>query len=616
MAQATKSVDALEWSLNLEAKQVEYTIVIPTKGRWRPACEISKEHRLKRDRRPFILVKTLALLASQGIDVSRVVLWTSDEYEQSKYKEALSSDEVWKDVSIEVGVDGIMHQRNYIVRWYPEGKYLVSMDDDLSDILMKRAPGSEKFCPMPQGLLEQLIHHAHSVMTKHRAFIWGLNSTLTNILCTSCDGISTCNGEINGFCYGFINRYDEELLPQLADAIEDAERSVRYFKKDKIVLRYRMFVGSTKCLLNARGLQESFGSGTVKQQAARRKEIEYEAAGKLRDLFPELIKPPASNRRQSLALAVSFRAKGKGGILPTSTDSRLEKAMAAEKYIEQAKAVERKRVREEREAAGLDPLVSKKRRTTEPPLTAAGPAENGTGVQNAAAQSGVVRKLWRGSSRRSISSRTSSESSTRASSREVWSPHIKDVEPPFVLAEELPEEPELEVPVAACELEIDSCLEDTQPAPSSELEQVLAKGTPPAIEAPELEVPQPELEKDINGMEEDNPIGAALKASLYTAAAEQRLIRRESLLLDRTLRMSVGSTVPEDDESDATVPDCDLDTQIDLDEQVVTLMSMGFCEIDVRHAVVDAKGDMASAAVMLASSAEAATKMVDLVELD
>ena len=56
---------------------VDYRLVIPTRGRWRPASEISTERALKRDSRPFILVKTLAFLKRQQIPPRRVSLYLS-----------------------------------------------------------------------------------------------------------------------------------------------------------------------------------------------------------------------------------------------------------------------------------------------------------------------------------------------------------------------------------------------------------------------------------------------------------------------------------------------------------------------------------------------------------
>merc|ERR1719502_2251566 len=94
------------------------------------------------------------------------------------------------------------------------------------------------------------------------------------------DGISTRNGEINGFLYGFINRHDDCLFPQVEDATEDAERSLRYFAKDKVVLRYRMYCCETKCWGYSQGLQALMGDPTTRKEAERR------GAQELHRMFP------------------------------------------------------------------------------------------------------------------------------------------------------------------------------------------------------------------------------------------------------------------------------------------------------------------------------------------
>merc|ERR1719460_1622065 len=72
-------------------------------------------------------------------------------------------------------------------------------------------------------------------------------------------GVSIRNGLVNGFLHGFICRPQcAELYRTLCDAVEDCEFSVRHFAKDGIVLRYRMYAGSTSPYAYAGGLQAKF----------------------------------------------------------------------------------------------------------------------------------------------------------------------------------------------------------------------------------------------------------------------------------------------------------------------------------------------------------------------
>lgn len=320
----------------VSCEAVEYQLVIPTRGRWRSASKISNERALKRETRPFILVKTLALLKRQRIPAHRVILYVSDEEERQRYKEALRLDVFAREIALKVGVPGILEQRNHITRCMEEGAYVVSLDDDLSEICWL-PPGASSLSPLPDGSLEALIFHAHRLMRQNGAYIWGLNPSM-NIRNLWSDGVSCQNGEINGFCYGFLNRHSKTLLPCVSDALEDAERSLRFFKQDKIVLRYRMYTGITKCFQFEEGLQKLFAGTTLQERKEARKAAEREAAERLRRLFPDLLLPP--RQRKSLqTLLLPFRPLGSAP-LPVTTVAALREANSkdAKRKVEQAES--------------------------------------------------------------------------------------------------------------------------------------------------------------------------------------------------------------------------------------------------------------------------------------
>lgn len=300
----------------------EYTIVIPTKGRWRPACQINRcERALKGIEEPFILRKTLHLLDQQQIPIDRVYLFVNEQ-EKELYRTALAKSK-WKNVKIVEGVDGIMEQRNFIIKYFPEGTHIISLDDDVEQILMKTIPNSLQLDPLPPGGLEAIIFDAAERMKMYtKAHLWGLNSTASkNVRNMQVDGISTRNGEVNGFMYGFRNRHLDTLLPRFSNATEDAERSVRYFSVDGIVLRYRMYCCETRCYQNGGGLQTNFGQMDVMDPIARsnqnRKAAEMESARKIHEAFPTLAEAP-KERSQAKTLSVVFKSRG-GPVLPSTT---------------------------------------------------------------------------------------------------------------------------------------------------------------------------------------------------------------------------------------------------------------------------------------------------------
>eukprot|EP00746_Dinoflagellata_sp_MGD_P065384 gnl/MRDRNA2_/MRDRNA2_27250_c0_seq2.p1 gnl/MRDRNA2_/MRDRNA2_27250_c0~~gnl/MRDRNA2_/MRDRNA2_27250_c0_seq2.p1 ORF type:complete len:658 (+),score=130.17 gnl/MRDRNA2_/MRDRNA2_27250_c0_seq2:119-2092(+) len=317
----------------LGGEPIDYRVVIPTRGRWKEARLISSETSLKKVTTPFILVKTLGFLKRQKVDPRRVTLWTADDSEKERYQEVLQMDEYWAGdkVQVCVGVPGIMKQRNHIVEALPVDTYVVSLDDDLANVFWKKDAGvKEPLVPLPDGSLEPLIYHAYAHLKKYKAWIWGLATTAgQNTRTMFIDGVSTRNGEINGFFYGFINRHDPSLLPQVSDATEDAERSLRYFQKDHILLRYRMYCGDTKCFAFQEGLQGLFEAPSLKEKWIQRKSAERCAADKLHEMFPGLTGLPQEKKGAS-TLMIKFRPLG-GFVLPTSTPLALSLANQAEK---------------------------------------------------------------------------------------------------------------------------------------------------------------------------------------------------------------------------------------------------------------------------------------------
>jgi len=315
----------------VDVRSVDYTIVIPTRGRWKPVKDISHLRRDKQDRRPFVLVKTLGFLQRQGVAPSRVELWTANAEEAERYQSVLAQDAYWGtgEAQVRIGVAGIMAQRNHIVRAHASNKYLVSLDDDVADVLWKNKGGNSRLAQLPAGAFEKIIFHAYGSMVKTKAFIWGLATTCgRNVLSMSLDGISTRNGEINGFFYGWLNRHDQSLLPCISDATEDAERSLRFFAKDKIVLRYRMYCADTLVWKFSGGLQDQFSGTSLAEKNMERKAAERIAAQQLHTKFGTLTLPPKEKVADS-TLNVRFRPLGKFP-LPTTTAAALKAANKAD----------------------------------------------------------------------------------------------------------------------------------------------------------------------------------------------------------------------------------------------------------------------------------------------
>jgi len=342
---------------------VPFVIAIPTLGRWKPANSISTEKHLKDCRKPFILVKTLALFERHAIPPGLVHIFVANEKEKRKYAQIFAST-MWAASTIVVGERGILKQRNFIVDYFPEGCFVASFDDDVADIRWKSTLCvSHRLESLPNKALLPLIYDAFARMVKYRAYICGL-STSSNAMSMKVDGLSTRNGEINGFVYFFRNRKCKEILPCVADATEDAERSLRYFQKDRRVLRYRMYCGSTHPFGFGGGLQSLFGAENDPRakKNSLRKEVELHAAAELHRLFPDLAgEPPKASevdqgRRLVRTLIIPFLTRG-GMPIPSTTIGELQKHNEKEKELTKVRGFRRVSVAKGRSLRGALPVL-------------------------------------------------------------------------------------------------------------------------------------------------------------------------------------------------------------------------------------------------------------------
>jgi len=296
--------------LTTQAEPVQYQLVIPTFGRWRPVQAMSGKRKFAGNDTPFILAHTLRFLSRQQIPKSRVTLFVANEDELSHYKQALHGSD-WATVRIRISELGNAASRNRIMRSFPKNTYIVSVDDDVERIVWKIREGMTHHClrSIPPGAFEKLIFDAYKKMRANKAFLWGL-STSQNARHMRTYGMSVRCGLVNGYLNGFINRPNcPELFRTLADATEDSEFSARHFAKDGVILRYRMYAGITSPYLNRGGLQSKFEVAgeviTAAQRSCERKQEERRGAAALHDLFPKLIGPP-KQRRDKKTMEVNF----------------------------------------------------------------------------------------------------------------------------------------------------------------------------------------------------------------------------------------------------------------------------------------------------------------------
>ena len=185
-------------------------------------------------RRPNDLQKkTYKMLLEGGIPEERITVFVASAHEASLYREALPT------ARIVVGVLGLAAQRAFIHNYYTVGERILFVDDDLQSL---RRLAGDKLVLMSDvaGFVEEAFAKMHEV----GANIFGIYPASSALYMKNQPELSTDLRYIIGAFYGIVNRDVPVLM--FGDNQEDKERTLRYWKKDKVLLRFNHVTLITK----------------------------------------------------------------------------------------------------------------------------------------------------------------------------------------------------------------------------------------------------------------------------------------------------------------------------------------------------------------------------------
>ena len=209
----------------------DYIIVIPTYKRY----DIIKNK------------GTLSFLKKNKIDKNKIILFVANKEEMKIY-----NSQVPKNLysgKIIIGKKGILNQRNFIINYFPKGKYIISIDDDIQDILIKN---DRKLRSIKKEELNNLFENSYHLMKESNSNIWGINMVTNPFMMQN--KISTNLGIIPAGFYGWIN--NPKMINKIKnDSREDVERSVMHFHKDNVIIRYMNITFKTLMKKTQGGIQ-------------------------------------------------------------------------------------------------------------------------------------------------------------------------------------------------------------------------------------------------------------------------------------------------------------------------------------------------------------------------
>jgi len=193
--------------------------------------------------------KTLSVLKHYKIPNHVIHVFVANEEQKKLYETAVGND-VGK---IIVGEKGLAEIRNYIFKYFPKGKQLVCMDDDIKGFL--EFDSSKKRHEKPLVSLKSVIQRGFKECEKHGARLWGVYPSPNGFFMK--DTVSTDLKFIIGSFWGCINPGSSDKFQiQLGSEKEDYQRTIQFWKEDAAVIRLNFISPKTAYYKEPGGMQE------------------------------------------------------------------------------------------------------------------------------------------------------------------------------------------------------------------------------------------------------------------------------------------------------------------------------------------------------------------------
>jgi hypothetical protein len=218
--------------------------------------------------------KTLTTLHKNKINPNKIYVYVANKEEYELYQNTLDKKYYNK---IIIGVKGLVPQRQFITKQWPQNKHIVFLDDDVAHIDLSLSQYKKQN-------LDFFIKDAFSECIKQKAFIWGVYAVYNPFFRKTKREMTTELNYIVGAFYGIINRPSLKsinlTITKENGQKEDVERTIKYFIHDGIVLRFNKIGFMTKYYGKEGGLGRFEERIKPMKEACNKLEKAYSAYGK------------------------------------------------------------------------------------------------------------------------------------------------------------------------------------------------------------------------------------------------------------------------------------------------------------------------------------------------
>eukprot|EP00928_Gymnodinium_smaydae_P008986 TRINITY_DN13317_c0_g1_i1.p1 TRINITY_DN13317_c0_g1~~TRINITY_DN13317_c0_g1_i1.p1 ORF type:complete len:807 (-),score=128.16 TRINITY_DN13317_c0_g1_i1:278-2431(-) len=269
---------------------------------------------------------TLAALEDAGLSerpelrrrVHIFVAHDDPHFTSGRYEKALGP--AWAS-RIVVGVRGADRQVRFIEECFCPGQHVIVCDDNL--LWLRRFAGNYDIRELWKDELEELFQRASNEMVKKGAHLWGISPTHNARFMKCASECRTCLGLVYGAFFGFLCLHEPSLYTQFGQVKDDLERTLRYWQRDRVLVRFGHFA----CRKNHK--PGSFGAkkGGISQSlgvTAHRREGEtavHEMAHGFARAFVRLPVASADQLRDPSSSALLFRRDGQPQWKATVSDT-------------------------------------------------------------------------------------------------------------------------------------------------------------------------------------------------------------------------------------------------------------------------------------------------------
>lgn len=191
--------------------------------------------------------KTLSTLKKYRIPSSKIYIFVADKEEEEVYRNTVPKDLYFK---IIVAVKGVKEVRNFITGYFPIGKHLVCMDDDVKGFI--EYDEKEKRHEKPLVSLERVLKRGFAECKQAGARMWGIYASANGFFMKPT--VSTDLKFIVGCFFGIINPGLKELTLPISEK-DDYYRSLRMYELDGSVVRLNFIAPKTAYYKEPGGMQ-------------------------------------------------------------------------------------------------------------------------------------------------------------------------------------------------------------------------------------------------------------------------------------------------------------------------------------------------------------------------